>query len=128
MEEKRGKGVKTLSDRIIRKILQENPTVTSLEEMCAIWDCEVSTLDDDDREYAEKMINRNILRLKVLLKQALYAANNRQAQETLYRLIGNEDDLKRLGSNVNTKITQNGKTVIEIKSASPETQEKLKNL
>lgn len=128
MEEKRGKGVKTLRDRVIRKILQENPTVTSLEEMCAIWDCEVSTLDDDDREYAEKMINRNILRLKVLLKQALYAANNRQAQETLYRLIGDDDDLKRLGSNVNTKITQNGKTIIEIKSASPETQNKLKNL
>lgn len=120
-------GRKTLNDRNVKAILLENPTISSLDELCAVWGCVKDELEEEDAAYAQMMIDRNILRMKVLLKNSLYKQNTRASHETLFKLIGNDDDLKRFGINTKSSVTTIA-PVIEIKSADPDILDKLKNL
>lgn len=130
---KRNSGKRTLRTETVLRILEEYPLCASVEEMCDIWGCDVNYIDEDVREYAEDKIRQQNAKLKGELKKDLLKAvkeknvENTKALTLIYQLIGDEDDLRRLGNNTVKKSTSTNKQVI-IKTADPELIDKLKGL
>lgn len=99
-----------------------------MEELCAVMNVDLDDVNDDDKIRAKKLIERHVIKFKLKLKQTLLDQKTRPAYELLYKLMGNEDELKRMGVNNKDMKVEIAKPVIEIKCKEPEVVDKIKNL
>lgn len=127
----KGRGNKSLKKKDVVSLLADNKCITTFEEMCAIRGVDTESVSPEIRRYAEKMIKRNILELKVKIKADLLDGTAKKTSlETLYRLIGNEDELRRLGQAKPSKdeIITEKESVVEVRSADKSIVEKIKKI
>lgn len=126
------RGVLTLNETQILQMLRDYPLISSVEEMCEIRGCSVDDLTDARREYAERKIHQNVVKLKNKLKTDLMkqakeknADGNIKALITLYQLMGDDDDLRRLGTPNMGKGSKSTKGEVLIKAVDPDMIDKL---
>ena len=112
--------------RQVKECMLHYPTISTLEEMCAILNVDINKIDKTESEAARKFIERNRLRMQVNLKQELYRKTDNKSRERLYKMICDESELKRFG--VKTDSPTNINPVIEIKCADPDIVNKIKEL
>lgn len=104
-----------------------NPTITTVEELCAMMGVHIEQVKKSEIEHAKYLIERNRLRLQVTFKQQLYKSKNQKDRELLYKLMANGEELQNLG--INTKeVNVNSTPTIEIKCADPDIISKIKAL
>lgn len=116
-----------LKYRTVKEELARNPTISSLEEMLAVKGIDAKDVDPKELEAAKVMIERNRIRLQVLLKQSLYLKQDNKSKEILYKMICDPEELKRFGiKDKDLDVTKN--MTIEIKSADPDIIDKVKDL
>ena len=116
-----------LKYRTVKEELARNPTISSLEEMLAVKGIDAEDVDPKELEAAKVMIERNRIRLQVLLKQSLYLKQDNKSKEILYKMICDPEELKRFGiKDKDLDITKS--MTIEIKSADPDIIDKVKGL
>lgn len=112
--------------RQVKECMLHYPTISSIEEMCAVLNVDVNKIDRNEYDAARRFIERNRLRMQVNLKQELYSKTDNKSREQLYKMICDESELKRFG--VKTDAPTNINPVIEIKCADPEMINKIKDL
>ena len=115
-----------LKKRQIKECIARNPTISSMEEFAAILNVDLKQLPKETKDIAEDLIERNRLRLQVLLKQELYVSRDKKSHEFLYKMICDKDELGRFG--VKSEGVVNVSPVVEIKAADPDIIEKVKQL
>jgi len=115
-----------LKYRTVKDELVRNPTISSLEELLAVKGINKEDVDPQELEAARVMIERNRIRLQVLLKQSLYLKQDNKSKEMLYKMICDTDELKRFGIKDGGDSSKN--MTIEIKSADPDILDKVKDL
>lgn len=116
-----------LSPRMVKEILAQNPTISTIEELCAVKNCFTTDVPKDNLEEAKKLVERNRLRMTVILKQDLYCRNDQKSKELLYRMMCTDEEIQRFGVKSKESVT-NINPVIEIKSADPNIIDKLNNI
>lgn len=114
-----------LKTKQVKACLQHYPSITTLEEMCAILNIDIKALPKADFDNATWLIERNRLRTVVALKEKLRASSK---TEQLYKMICDESELKRWGVKIGDQTTVNTGHTIEIKSADPDIIDKIKEL
>lgn len=117
-----------MTDITIKKILDENPTISSLDEFCALSNKDMSNLTEDDIYRISKMIDRNVIKLKIQMKNTLYKQKTRPSLELLFRLVGDEDDLIKLGVTKKQQTVSVENPVIEIKAIDGDILNKIREL
>ena len=123
-------GVRGLSKIAVGQILKENPTISTLEELCAFWGINIEEIPEDLKKYTTMRINRNITKLRVKLKNEMLAAHEFKQHEMLYKLIASDDEIKRLKAGEKTQVVNNNnmKPTIQVKSDDPDILNKLTEL
>lgn len=116
-----------LNQRQVKESLLINPTISSLDELLAIKGYTEEQIFPEDLEKAKVLIERNRLRLQVMIKQELYNKTDPKAKEQLYKMICNLEELKRFGVKM-AETNVNLSPEIVIKSADPDIEDKLKNI
>lgn len=116
---------KKLKKRAVKECLLHYPSITNLEEMCAVLNIDKESISKEDYETATWLIERNRLRLQVRLKEVLMKKNK---VEQVYKMICDESELKRWGVKVSDVTNFNANPVIEIKSSDPDIIDKIKSL
>ena len=111
--------------RQVKECLLHYPCITSIEEMGAVLNVDVTQIEKAEYDQAVRLIERNRLRQQVNLKQDLYSKKDNKSKEQLYKMICDEGELKRWG--IKTESGQTNHT-IEIKCADPDIIDKVKNL
>lgn len=117
-----------LKIRQVKECLLREPTISSLEEMCAVLNVDRSKLHKDEVDAAVKLIERNRLRMCVQLKNELYRKNDQKAKELLYKMICDVDELKRWGVKTEGNTTNNINPTIVVKSEDPNILDKVQKL
>ena len=117
-----------LNIRSVKECLLHYPTISTIEEMCAVLNVDVSKLSKEAYDNAVKLIERNRLRQQVALKQSLYNKKDKSSKELLYKMICDIDELKRWGVKTEGNTTVNSTPTIEIKCADPDIINKVKGL
>lgn len=98
-----------------------------MEEFAAVLNVNMDKLDAETKGIAKELIERNRLRMQVLLKQELYAAKDKRSHELLFKMICDKDELGRFG--VKTEGAAGPvNAVVEIKAADPDIIDKVKQL
>lgn len=107
-----------------------NPAISTFEELCAIKNIVPSEVKEEDRIRVQNIIDISRRRLIVQLKNELYRKADLKSHETLFKMICDEDDLKRFGYGIAKKeepsVVVN--PTIEIKCADPNIIDKINNL
>lgn len=111
----------------MKECIARNPTISSLEELGAVLNVDMKRLPKEDADKAREVIERNRLRMQVLLKQELYVSKDKKSHELLFKMICDKDELGRFGVKSEGS-TVNVSPVVEIKAANPDTIEKVKQL
>lgn len=113
--------------RQVKECIARNPTISSIEELCAILNVDQNKVDSDQLKAAKAAIERNRLRMQVLLKQELYVSKDKKSHELLFKMICDKDELGRFGVKADGS-TVNVNPVVEIKAADPDIVKKVKQL
>ena len=111
---------------MVRAQLMLQPVISSVEELCAVINGDITRISKADYNMAKEIIERNRLRMLVSLKEELYRKKDLKSKEQLYKMICDEGDLKRFG--VKTDGVTSGPSVIEIRSADPKILDKVSKL
>ena len=117
-----------LNIRQVKECLLHYKTITSVDEMCAILNVDITKLEKQQYEDAARLIERNRLREQVNLKQELYNKKDAKSREQLFKMICDESELKRFGVKTADQTTINSTPTIEIKCADPDIIDKVKSL
>ena len=117
-----------LKIRQIKECINRNPTISSMEEFAAVLNVDMNKLDSETKGIAKELIERNRLRMQVLLKQELYAAKDKRSHELLFKMICDKDELGRFGVKTDGNTSVNVSPVVEIKAADPDIIDKVKQL
>ena len=117
-----------LKVRQVKECLMREPTISSIEEMCAVLNVDINRIPEEDYKAAAWLIERNRLRLQVSLKNELYRKTDQKAKELLYKMICSPDDLKRWGVRLEGSTTNNITPTIVLKSEDPDILDKVKQL
>ena len=86
-----------------------------------------SRVDAESLKAAKAAIERNRLRMQVLLKQELYVSKDKKSHELLFKMICDKDELGRFGVKT-VGSTVNVSPVVEIKAADSDILDKVKQL
>ena len=113
--------------RQVKECIVRNPTISSIEELCAIMNVDQSRVEAEALKAAKAAIERNRLRMQVLLKQELYVSKDKKSHELLFKMICDKDELGRFGVKTDGS-TVNVSPVVEIKAADPDILDKVKQL
>lgn len=116
-----------LQKRQVKECLMHYPTISSIEEMCAILNVDLKRITKQEYEDAVSLIERNRLRQQVNLKQELFRKTDNKSREQLYKMICDESELKRFGVK-SDQVGPSVPTTIEIKCADPDIIDKVKSL
>lgn len=116
-----------LKIRQIKECINRNPTISSMEEFAAVLNVNMDKLDAETKGIAKELVERNRLRMQVLLKQELYASKDKRSHELLFKMICDKDELGRFGVKTDGS-TVNVSPVVEIKAADPNIIDKVKQL
>lgn len=102
-----------MSDDLIDKTIKKYKLISRVDELCYMAGVDIESLDQETIRSAEQAIASNIARIRYEIKSSIFNKTcklTKASVELLLRLLGDDEDLRRLGVNppggvVNNTIT-----------------------